>query len=167
MKKNNDKNTFFSNDLLNKFFELLALEPDISKWSKNNFKDNEPRLYRYLQIKALLRALELPLNIKKFVNGSFLKDENSLEFRILMGYKMQLIKPLSYTDGIYTLPPRLQNTYELIFKFNNQILSKNRDIDKKLLDLISNKETCFTLDDLVTKYNYPDIDMEEIDIKNF
>jgi len=132
-------------DLIKKFFELKNLSK-CKQWSEENFKNNEPRLYRYQQLKALFHAYNISFNIKRFRKGNFIenKDIKYEEFIKYIGteikrfydgesldkawiqlfnYYATLQKSLSYTDGVLLS----SGAYSFI---NRKINQNNKDIRK-------------------------------------
>lgn len=154
-------------DLLNKFFDLLSLEPNIKNWSEKYFEDNEPRLYRYLQLIAIFKAYGLTTDFDKFINGTFLKDKNLiLSFNLLMEYRIGFIRSLSFTKSIYPSSEPYINIINKINSINYHIKKELEKIDEMILDIIFDDSKTFHLNELVTKYGYPDVDLVKIDIGN-
>jgi len=161
-----DKFIFSIDNLLKKFFDLISLEPNIHNWSKENFKNNEPRLYRYLQLIALLQAFELPVDIKSFINGKFLTKTKSIEFKLLLEYRKELGRPLFFMEGVYAIPSINNEMYHIIGEVNNNISKDIKKIDKLLSEFICSDNETVTLEDLMKKYKYPDVNLRELDIEN-
>jgi hypothetical protein len=59
--------------LLDLYFELKFLEPDIKNWNENNLSNNQPRYYRLRQLKILFTEFELG-SVQEFENGEFIKS---------------------------------------------------------------------------------------------
>ena len=67
-----------TNQLLTSFLELYTLSNNIGKWSKDNFTNNPPRLYRLQAIEALMKALQINCSYQEFQYGEFLSGQNQL-----------------------------------------------------------------------------------------
>ncbi|GAA4074507.1 hypothetical protein GCM10022389_20090 [Flavobacterium cheonanense] len=67
-----------TNRLLTSFLELYTLSDNTSKWSKDNFANNPPRLYRLQAIDALMKALQINCSYQEFQYGEFLLGQNQL-----------------------------------------------------------------------------------------
>lgn len=67
-----------TNQLLTSFLELYTLSNNIGKWSKDNFTNNPPRLYRLQAIEALMKALQINCSYQEFQYGEFLLGQNQL-----------------------------------------------------------------------------------------
>lgn len=175
-------------DLLHKFFELKSLV-NSEEWSEENFKDNEPRLYWYQQLKAIFLAFEIPFDIDKFMSGEFIDHTDKKYTNIInnisneMGYKVNgeglriafkrliiycsgLKQSLFYNNGVLLSTNEFEFANKKIYSMNNIIKKNILDIENILSSMACPKNQTFTIDELNLKYNYPIVDLRSIDIDN-
>ncbi len=154
-------------DILARFYDLFTLEPNINNWSKEYFRSNEPRFYRYLQLISIFKAYNLPLNMKNFYDGTFLNNNYiSKSFKILLDFRLKYCSVLAYTDGFYIVNEKQIDIIKNINHINKNIKKELKEIDDMILHLILEDTKIFTLNDLVKNYGYPDVDLCVIDIEN-
>lgn len=153
--------------LLYLFLELISLESDINKWSKKYFKNNDPRLFRYLQLEALFSAFEISSEVKDFKRGAFLEDEKErIIFNMLLDYRIKLVSPLSFLDGLYAISDNQIDTLKKIVDLNAFIIHEVKSIDNILIKYIAINDKQISKRNLIDNYNYPDVDIKEIDYFN-
>ena len=68
------------------------------KCGSQDFKNNEPRFYRYQQLKALFQAYNIPFDIKKFRKGKFINNE---DIKYAKFVKHIIIETRRFYDGAY------------------------------------------------------------------
>ncbi len=171
------------------FFELKQLEQNLENWKEENLKDNPPRFYRFMMIKSILNYYNISLD--DFINGDFLnqfKDENRQiindkligfdnlhEFLIdcdiqflykkLFEFRLKLESIFNFNSGLLAifesriLPIKLiENTIE-IFKDETEI------IDEILCSLLLSAKNEHRIDmiKLISEFNFPMVDLDEID----
>ncbi len=178
--------------LLDKFLELRQLSPDVETWSESYFQDSPPRLARWRQWVALLRAFEIDCRPTEFVEGQFLRTTSEryvpllqrlklerpdiLEssagdyvqqlpfcFNILLEYRIRLEEVLSNASGVL----EASGLYLLMFlraeQLNRTIRENVEPIDALLGEFISPERAQFTLEQLARDFNYPLVDLLELD----
>jgi hypothetical protein len=187
----------FSRELVQLYLDLSLFEPNYNLWSEIYFIEKQPVLIRFKKLNALLSAVNC--NLSTFVNGEFLKDDDSelletILFEINKTYP-KLIKRLNEYEFINTkklnfLFTRLleyRTKVELLFDCNSNVLAvsgfhtllinltfeinkkikrQTNIIDNILLLLIEPLFTEVTLELLVENFNYPNVDLDEIDLEN-
>nr|WP_294950074.1 hypothetical protein [uncultured Mucilaginibacter sp.] len=98
-------------DLLDKIFEFIAMTPDSKEWNVTSLKSNPPRLIRFRQIEALLKAFfgnepkqnlfnkakslfidEKKMSIQSFMKGDFIRKRTMAEYAGLSTYIQDFIK---------------------------------------------------------------------------
>ena len=94
----------FSRELVQLYFDLSLFEPNYNLWSETYFIEKQPILIRFKKLNALLSAVNC--NLSTFVNGEFLKDDDSelletILFEINKTYP-KLIKRLNEYEFINT-----------------------------------------------------------------
>ncbi len=182
-----------ANNILETFFKLLSLSPEVDKWSEEEFKDNEPRLYRYLQLISLLKAFNIPLNIQSFINGDFIDSEDQKykktmmymgenskppccmmngkylqrAFTRMLDYRMKVNDLINYNAGVYLASGEYKYACMKINGLNRVIKDNLSEYDKILLSIISPEQQTYTIDDMTQNFDYPDVDFDEIDWKHF
>jgi len=175
-------------DLLHKFFKLKSLT-NSEEWSEENFKDNEPRLYRYQQLKAIFLAFDIPFDIDKFMSGEFINHtdkkyskiinniSNDIEYKInpkelntifkrLLEYCDSLQRTLYINDGILLCNNEFAYTIKKINITNKSIKNNLSEIENILANIINPENKSFTIKELNNKYGYPMVDLNLIDMNN-
>jgi hypothetical protein len=197
-------------DFLDKYLEFKGMTPNYEEWNEEALKDNPPRLYRFKQLKALMKAFEIGENLKEdFENGIFLENRNPKIFtKILddidiyvsqsefeqkssrakrdMDRFQESIRMERGMIRIFQKFFQFIETTKKFLEFNNNWLSTGsiparytiyrtklliKSIDTSKLDeikelisqMIDPKQQEFTFEELVQNYDYPNVDLSEID----
>jgi hypothetical protein len=189
-------------DVVIKYFELLSLTDNINEWGEESFLKNEPRYYRFRQLKILFEAYSLG-EFADFEKGEFIKQrplevytelinmakhfdkeilgseieyykekEHFNDYRTikwlynkLIGYRKVIAKAIHYIDGVSLESGLYMYTCDLI-RHSNHTISKEIDIiDDVLSFLISPSGETFSVNELIVKYGFPDVNIEDIDLE--
>jgi len=186
-------NIITPNKLLLMFLELKSLAPDFNCWTEEKLSDNPPRFYRLRQLTALFKAYGIPFDPNLFMLGEFIDPDNqryhtilmklskgrsrgkksrkpedtwalSKCFETLLDYRMRLDEVLSFSSGVLTAPPSISHVLKTIGKLN-QVINKNiTPIEDILAEFISPEGLTFTIEQMVRDYEYPDVDLFDIDM---
>lgn len=175
-------------ELLHKFLEFKLLA-EVEEWEEETLKTNPPRYYRFKQLEALFKAYELG-NLKDFGTGDFISDREDEDFEMVVdNIKEEITKEIedTSTSTIEILFEELINYRLLVSRlmnFPNQTIASNSilsfpsikaqqineaikekvvAIDKCLALIISPSRKSFTLEELQNTYEYPNIDLDELD----
>ncbi|WP_457746909.1 hypothetical protein [Sulfurimonas sp.] len=182
-------------DLLKLFLDLLSFSPDIKEWSLEEFQYNEPRLIRYQRLIALLQAFKLPTDIHNFVDGSFIDGttdiyteireymmrNNDTENRVgdiigydigeafagMLEYRMKLNNVLSHNQQYFLVSHSHRYAYIQTSGINKKIKEELIEYDTFLAWLISPEKKTFTIKELEKSFNYPNVDLDQIDMDNW
>lgn len=65
------------------YFEFKAMTPNISQWNEKSLKSNPPRYYRFLRLKALIKAFGLKIDLCEFESGKFIYSKDISEYQFL------------------------------------------------------------------------------------
>jgi len=180
-------------DILRIFLELLSLSENIDEWSEENFEDNEPRLLRFQQLMALLKAFNIPTDIHSFVNGSFINgldkrydkireymmrnnhtkytvgnilgDDIDLAFAYMLEYRIKLNKALTHNQQILLASHSMRYAYFQVSFMDRAIKENLEEYDKFLAWIISPENENIPMEKMVESFGYPDVDMSEIDFE--
>ena len=89
--------TFTVHDFLIKYYEFKGMTPDKSEWSEKALEYNSPRYYRFLALKALMKAFDLGENlVKDFESGDFIGNKSEADFEPIF----QDIKAYAMADEV-------------------------------------------------------------------
>lgn len=181
-------------ELLNLICELHSLESNLSNWKIENFKNTPPKLFRLKKIIALLDALSIKCGFEDFFRGKHLNnqyiDQNILPqyfeslgsiveelsfedkkqeylyllFHLLLKYKLNCQKVLDTNSGLYAVSGYLLLEDLLVKTINKKLEKMISPVDNLLHYLINPLNCQISKKDLIKNYNYPDINLEEIDL---
>lgn len=182
-------------DLIHLFLELKDLTPDFSEWNIGSLQDNTSRLFRLFQLKALFKAFKIDFNPKSFIDGKFIEasnldftkvieniknDTNHSEkikgkiekadlvatFKILFDYKQKFTNIQNFSSGVYAAMGGYLYSYNIVKNSNASMKNSISEIDSILSNLISPNNDKFTISELVKHYNYPNVNLDDIDMDN-
>jgi len=75
---------YTAKDFLEIYLEFVDLVPKQSEWNEEAISSNPPRLYRFQQLKSLMKAFEIGDDLlRDFKEGEFLNKKDSLDFSLL------------------------------------------------------------------------------------
>lgn len=180
-------------DLLFQFLDLKGLSPKFADWTEVGFSNNPPRLYRLRQLVALFRAYGIPWGPESFSKGGFIKpkepryksvisilaaevrnanDEGGKPereqlpgfFEELFKYRRRVDHVLSFSSGLMAAGGLYLHAHRKVNELNRIIKADLDIIDDSLALLISPEAATFTVEQLVREYDYPDVDLDEIDL---
>lgn len=178
--------------LLHGFLELRSLSPDLGDWSEARLSSNPPRLFRLRQLVALFRAFDIPWDPSSFVEGKFIQPESTryaaaLEkmakelpeatsydlrsendqlpacFEILFSYRERVDDVLSFSSGVLAASGPYLYAHRKTGELNRIIQDNLAIIEDILVTLISPEATVFSIEQLARDYDYPDVDLFDID----
>jgi hypothetical protein len=187
-----DNRTITAQTLLLGFLELRSLTPELNNWTEELLSDNPPRLFRLRQLTALFQAFGIPWGPQSFVKGKFIQSEDhrydsllsklstelqedtSCEvwdrhrlprfFATLFDYRQRVDDVLSFSSGVLLSSGLFLLAHSKIGELNRIILKNIADIDDTLVALICPEMAVFSVEQLVRNYDYPDVDLTEIDV---
>lgn len=179
-----------SKTLLYMFLDLHYRNPDFTKWTEERASDYPPFLFRLKQLMSVFKAYQLPWDPQLFADGHFIDPKNpnytdlsrrlikmlrrnfreqydSYQltecFRILMNYRLQLNKVLTYSGGVLEASGLYLLAYIKVEELNKKIQMHVKIVDEILASLISPESLSFSIEELVLKFDFPDVDLREID----
>ncbi|PIY12350.1 MAG: hypothetical protein COZ18_02250 [Flexibacter sp. CG_4_10_14_3_um_filter_32_15] len=202
---------YTAKDFLEIYLEFVDLVPKQSEWNEEAISSNPPRLYRFQQLKSLMKAFEIGDDLlRDFKEGEFLNKKDSLDFSLLYQDVEIYIKNNHSEEGKKYLREELtrdKNTksaflkmlpftkflevierVNYILQINSGVLAAGRllalysitraselanSIDKEKMNHLKNivcsmidpQEKSFSRKLLIENYNFPDVDLEAIDIE--
>lgn len=183
-------------DLIHLFLELKGLTPNLSEWNIGSLQHNTSRLFRLFQLKALFKAFKIDFNPKSFIDGKFIEASNldftkvieniknntyhsekiksKIEkadlvatFKILFDYKQKFTNIQNFSSGVYAATGGYLYSYNIVKKSNGSMKNSISEIDSILSNLISPNNDKFTISELVRHYNYPNVNLDDIDMDNW
>lgn len=199
---------YTAKDFLEIYLEFLGLVPKQSEWNEEVIFSIPPRLYRFRQLKSLMKAFEIGEDLlidfkeggflsrrenldlsllfedmEKYVQSNianeeqeksilFLKNDakSSIKIRFLFKHFFKIIeetnKFININDGIISSMPIgiyfTSKTNALIHSIDN---TKFEELKILLCSMIDSEHKTFSRKILIEKYNFPDVDLEEIDME--
>lgn len=175
-------------NLLHCYLELDGLVLGIENCTEENLSANPPRLFRFKQLAAMLRAFEID-DLSSFRLGHFIEEGNRLRyeqaiamisdgklsidrnndlrqcFLTLMTHRKEMENALCFGCGAYHIGSKLlRNTYEKIWQFIWTIKENIVVIDKIIVAIISPEGKSFSVEELVRDYGFPDVDITKFDM---
>jgi hypothetical protein len=174
------------------FLDLRRLSPDLRHWTEKRLSDNPPRLIRLRQLVAMFRAFGLPWNPRSFTQGKFIKPEDprytallsKLEkevpkegrnscgrhqlpffFALLFDYRSSLEETLSFTSGVLEASGLYLHACHKAEELNTIIRENVAIVEDILVALISPGGLSFSVEQLARDYDYPDVDLLDLDIE--
>jgi hypothetical protein len=144
---------------------LSAVNCNLSTFVKGEFlKDDDSELLETIlfEINKTYPKLIKRLNEYEFINTKKLNFlfTRLLEYRTKVELLFDCNSNVLAVSGFHTLP------INLTFEINKKIKSQTNIIDNILLLLIEPLFTEVTLELLVENFDYPDVDLDEIDLEN-
>lgn len=194
--KSNKNGEISALDLIHLFLNLKSLTPNLNEWNFDSLQQNTPRMFRFLQLKALSKAFKIDFQPKSFIDGTFIEERNEdytkiieditnntnhseeirgkiekddlvSTFRILFNYKQKFTTIQTFSSGVYAASGGSLYSYNIVEKSNDSMKNAISEIDSILSNLISPNNDKFTISELVKNYNYPNVDLNDIDIDNW
>lgn len=179
--------------LLDQLLDLTSYSPVIEDWNEGLFKDNPPRSIRLKRINSYLKALNIDCNYATLFNGEFVKDTQCYSinklielypearnsdftygadqqdweafYKQLMKHVLLVDEVLNFNSGLLSASGLYGSLYIISSKTNNQI-RKAIGKEKIILTWLLNPEKVeMSIDELINKYDYPDVDLSEIDLE--
>jgi hypothetical protein len=183
--------------LIEDYFELKTLTTDIEHWTDDDLNSNPPRYYRFLRIKACLKALQINSEkIKEFELGQFntelseerisqlytkLGDSFNLEtesyilpddkkvispsfiFNMLLKTRLLTHRFSSLCNGVMAASGHFLTPVLVLEHIENKLKDEQVALDNALVFLLNPETILFEYSELVEKYGFPDVDIDEID----
>jgi hypothetical protein len=184
------------------YFEFKAMIPDISQWNEKSLKDNPPRYYRFLQLKSLLKAFGLQIELTEFESGNFISCKDISEYKFVLnelckfnksdksGFKSENPNEINIPEieQIYTRFLQLLESVFIVKSFNSGLieassvsarftyktsklfieelynLKRLMKIEQIIADIIDPERKKFSIAELKVQYNFPNVDLLDIDI---
>lgn len=181
------------------YFEFKAMTPDISQWNEKSLKDNPPRFYRLLQLKSLIKAFGLEIDLSEFESGNFIHKKDISEYKFLLkGLEKfaQIENNKDETDEIdnsdiehvfrqyfklleaifivkscnsglievKSVSARFTYTTSKLFVEELNNLQHLMRIEMIIASIIDPESREYSKSDLIEKYNFPDVDLFDIDL---
>ena len=183
--------------LLQIFFELYTLEPDLDKWNEANFEESLPQMYRLKIIQSILSAYSIELSILDFVAGNHINQrhcDNWLQFKeeklvtkkienslfnanykcaidelksihkFAMDYRLTTQKLLANNSTVYAASGDFLLYLNILSKINIKLKREVKIIDEFLLFCINPSYLQLKKRDLIKNYNFPKVNLMDIDL---
>jgi hypothetical protein len=182
--------TITARSLLLAFLELRRMSPEFGDWTEDHLASNPPRLFRLRQLVALFRAFGLPWDPPAFVEGKFIRPElpryaalmskllaelpkgagrwpdgHQLPefFAILYDYREQIGRVLAFSSGVLEASGLYLHAHNKAGELNRVIAANVGIVEDALVELISPEAAAFSLEQLARDFEYPDVDLFDID----
>jgi hypothetical protein len=154
---------FYRLKMITSIMQALDISCSYIDFSYGDFID-EIHYKNWQQFKeSILKDIESPKQkkINRIIDNS---DINTI-FYSLMNYRLYAQKLLSSNDGIYVASEEFKLFSELMNRPNRLLIKELEKIDKVLLFCINPSGLNYSKDELIAQFNYPDVDLNEIDIE--
>lgn len=185
--------TFLAQRFLLTLFEFHIITRDKSDWNEERLKDNPPRYYRFLQLNSMLKAMDITCNLDDFVRGSYLGGGPIIEYQDIYRDILNEVEiPVNYKfleqSDVYVTFRELYDFRRTLYYSFHQDLTVFRDgvgnyrisesiieylendidkrvkfVDNLLCFMIDPKQRIFDIESLKNGFNYPNVDIREID----
>lgn len=179
-------------DLLLAFLEFRRMCPEFSDWTEERLGNTPALLFRLQRLMALFRAFRIPWAPSRFVNGHFVRPddsryasmlrelaeempevgkgymtfrENDLAalFQVLYEYRERLDSGLCYTGGFLEASGGCLYAIRKIDRVNSGIRANLAVIEDLLVEIICPDDVVFSIEQMVRDFDYPDVDLNDID----
>jgi len=202
--------SYMAKDFIDIYLEFVNLVPNLSEWNEEAISFNPPRLYRFQQLKSLMKAFEIGEDLlKDFKRGKFLRNRNMFEYKLIDNdvekyidstesqrrkerQKQQLeedkikagisllftftkfLEVIERADQLLKINSGVMEAGTLMGGYTvNKVWDLAHSIDKEKLDevkellcsMIDSEQKSFSRKILIEKYNFPDVDLEDIDME--
>ncbi|MDD3816034.1 MAG: hypothetical protein PHZ02_15470 [Desulfocapsaceae bacterium] len=138
------------------YLQVLGIDEPLSLSTCQFIKEDD--LQRYSPATAMIS------NNKLIFDSEF---DLKFCFDQLLSYREQIEQILCFGSGAYHIGFLLgQGTYQKIWQFSGMIKERIVDIDKLLVAFISPGGKSFSVEDLIRDYDFPDVDIHEIDMEH-
>lgn len=156
-----------------RFRQLKILFDAYSLDNITDFEKGEFILTRPLEVykKLVNMAKHFHKEIQEW-EFDYYNEEEHLEYRMIMmmftkliGYRKVISKAIHYNDGDIEYSGFFRYAVELIGHFNHTISKELDSIDDVLSFIISPSGETFSVNELISKYGFPDVNLKDIDIE--
>lgn len=186
--------TITARSLLLEFLNLRSMSPKLREWTEEQFANNPPRLFRLRQLVALFRAFGIPWNPTSFVQGKFIEPDlpryaallskltaemphgsahwthsHQLPqfFSILLDFRKRVENVLDFSSGVQEASGLYLHAHRKAGELNSVIQDNIAIIEGTLVELISPEAAAFSIEQLTRDFEYPDVDLFEIDLNSW
>lgn len=185
-----DARQITARSLLLGFLELRRYSPEFADWTVERLSGNPPRLFRLRQLVAMFRAFGLPWDPQSFTKGKFIEPEHPRYapllaklaeempnrshrwrtdrqlphfFEILFDYRTRVDDVLSFSSGVLEASGLYLHAYHKAGELNRVIRDNVAIVEETLVALVSPEGASFSVEQLARDFEYPDVDLFEID----
>jgi hypothetical protein len=150
--------------MINSYMQALEIKGTYLEFIQGAFITNI-QLDKWGDFKIKIKKM-LPAN-QEYLDSRLpmkVSDISSI-FQILMQYRLNAALLLSSNDGIYTASGEFRTFVNLMNNINRKLFRDLKKIDMVLSFCINPNEIIYTKKELKSKYNFPNVNIMDVDIE--
>ncbi len=158
---NSMKEKYSAHDLIELFFEFRKLVPKGINWSESKLKNNLAHYYRFKQLESLCVAFDIK-SVFDLSDGYFIEDT-----QIYYDFHHRMVFVCILDD----INPKIQglNRVDVLtdgcMQIQQSVLYARGESIKAIAKIVSEDNRVYDKSTLVYKFEFPDVDIKELDIK--